>query len=131
MPDLRNASRVGRLSFLTDEQKRDLYLAALEILATIGMKVYHPEAEALLLAAGAEATAEGRLLLPRHMVETARRSVPPVVNVCDRTGTLAMELGGYNSYFGTGSDLMSTYDLRHGRAPPEHPGGRAQRRPPL
>ena len=111
MPDLRNASRVGRLSFLTEEQKRDLYLAALEILAHIGMRVDHPEAEALLLAAGAGQTTDGRLLLPRHMVETARRSVPPVVNVYDRTGTLAMELGGYNSYFGTGSDLMSTYDL--------------------
>ena len=111
MPDLRNASRVGRLSFLTEEQKRDLYLAALEILAHIGMRVGHPEAQALLLAAGAGQTTDGRLLLPRHMVETARRSVPPVVNVYDRTGTLAMELGGYNSYFGTGSDLMSTYDL--------------------
>ncbi len=39
--DIRNASRVGRLSFLTEEQKRDIYLAALEILSTVGMKVYH------------------------------------------------------------------------------------------
>jgi trimethylamine--corrinoid protein Co-methyltransferase len=118
MTDLRNASRIGRLSFLTEVQKRDLYLAALEILATIGMQVHHDEAAAMLLAAGAEETAEGRLLLPRHLVETARKSVPPVVNVYDRAGTLAMELGGYNSYFGTGSDLMNTYDLDTGEHRP-------------
>ena len=118
MSSLRNASRVGRLSFLTEEQKRDLYLAALEILGRIGMRVHHDEARTLLLAAGAEETAEGRLLLPRHMVETARLRVPPVVNVYDRAGTLALELGGYNSYFGTGSDLMSTYDLETGEHRP-------------
>ena len=56
MKDVRNASRVGRLSFLTEEQKRDIYQAALEILATIGMKVYHPEVEEMLLGAGCTKT---------------------------------------------------------------------------
>jgi trimethylamine--corrinoid protein Co-methyltransferase len=111
MKAIRNASRVGRLSFLTEEQKRDIYQAALEVLATVGMTVYHDEAEELLRAAGCTKTAAGRLLMTRHLVEQARLSVPAQVNVYDRAGQLAMELGGYNSYFGTGSDLMSTYDL--------------------
>jgi trimethylamine--corrinoid protein Co-methyltransferase len=34
-----------------------------------------------------------------------------MIPVYDRGGELAMELGGYNSYFGTGSDLMSIYDF--------------------
>ena len=34
-----------------------------------------------------------------------------MIPVYDRDGELAMELGGYNSYFGTGSDLMSIYDF--------------------
>lgn len=111
MKELRNASRVGRLSFLSEENKRDIYLSALEVLSTVGMKVYHEGVQAMLLEAGCTLTSQDRLLMPRHLVERARLSVPAVVNVYDREGTLALELGGYNSYFGTGSDLMSTYDL--------------------
>jgi trimethylamine--corrinoid protein Co-methyltransferase len=111
MSDIRNASKVGRLTFLSDEKKRDIYLAALEICATIGMRVYHVEVERMLTEAGCTKTADERVLMPRHLVEQARLSVPACVNVYDRDGVLALELGGYNSYFGTGSDLMSTYDL--------------------
>ncbi len=111
MSDIRNASKVGRLTFLSDEKKRDIYLAALEICATIGMRVYHVEVERMLMEAGCTKTADERVLMPRHLIEQARLSVPACVNVYDRDGVLALELGGYNSYFGTGSDLMSTYDL--------------------
>lgn len=116
--NVRNASRVGRLSFLSDEEKRDLYLAALEILGTVGMEVRHAEAREMLLAAGCTLTDGARVLMPRHLVEQARQSAPAVVNVYDRDGELAMELGGYNSYFGTGSDLMWTYDLETGEHRP-------------
>jgi trimethylamine---corrinoid protein Co-methyltransferase len=37
-----------------------------------------------------------------------------VIEVFDRAGEPAMALGGYTAYFGTGSDLMSTYDLETG-----------------
>jgi trimethylamine--corrinoid protein Co-methyltransferase len=111
---VRNASHVGRLTFLSDEQKRDVYLAALDIMGRVGMNVFHEEAKATLLKAGCSLTSEDRVLMPRHLVERARLSVPSVVDVYDRNGDLAMELGGYNSYFGTGSDLMFTYDLETG-----------------
>ncbi|MCL5942389.1 MAG: trimethylamine methyltransferase family protein [Actinobacteria bacterium] len=114
MKELRNASRVGRLRFLTEENKRDIYLAALAVLGDVGMKVYHDEAKAMLVEAGCTVTPADRVLVPRHLVERARLSVPPVVTVYDRGGEPAMELGGYNTYFGTGSDLMSTYDLETG-----------------
>lgn len=114
MKELRNASRVGRLSFLTEEDKRDIYLAALAVLGDVGMKVYHDEAKAMLVEAGCTVTPDDRVLVPRYLVERARLSVPPVVTVYDRGGEPAMELGGYNTYFGTGSDLMSTYDLETG-----------------
>jgi trimethylamine--corrinoid protein Co-methyltransferase len=116
--DIRNASRVGHLQFLSDEAKRDIYLAVLEILGKVGMQVHHDEARTLLLEAGCTLAAGDRVLVPRRLVEQARLSVPPVVDVYDRGGALAMELGGYNSYFGTGSDLMSTYDLVTGEHRP-------------
>ncbi len=118
MKDLRNASRVGRLQFLSEEARRDIYLAVLEILGKVGMLVHHDEAKAMLLEAGCSLTADDRVLIPRRLVEQARLSVPPVVDVYDRSGERAMELGGYNSYFGTGSDLMSTYDLETGEHRP-------------
>ncbi|MHB9150421.1 MAG: trimethylamine methyltransferase family protein [Thermoleophilia bacterium] len=114
MKELRNASRVGHLSFLSEENKRDIYLSALEVMSKVGMTVYHEGAKSALLEAGCTLSAEGRVLMPRHLVESARLSVPSQVDVYDRDGDLAMELGGYNSYFGTGSDLMSTYDLDTG-----------------
>jgi trimethylamine---corrinoid protein Co-methyltransferase len=109
----RNASKVGRIGFLTEEQKRDIYLAALEVASRVGMKVYHEDVRALLEKAGCQVAGE-TVRMPRHLIEQARLSAPSAVNVYDRRGDLAMELGGYNSYFGTGSDLMHTYDLETG-----------------
>ena len=37
--------------------------------------------------------------------------MPSSIPIYDRDGQPAMTLGGYNSYFGSGSDLMSTWDL--------------------
>ena len=118
MKELRNASRAGHLQFLSEENKRDIYLTVLEILGKVGMQVHHDEARAMLLEAGCTLTPDDRVLIPRRLVEEARLSVPPVVDVYDRDGAVAMELGGYNSYFGTGSDLMSTYDLETGEHRP-------------
>ena len=41
-----------------------------------------------------------------------------MIEVYDRAGEPAMSLGRSNSYFGTGSDLMSTYDLETGEHRP-------------
>ena len=114
MTSTHNSSRVGRLSFLSEEAKRDIYLAALEVLDGVGMVVHHDEARAMLLEAGCSLTSDERVLMPRHLVEQSRLSAPSAVSVYDRDGVLAMELGGYNSYFGTGSDLLFTYDLETG-----------------
>jgi trimethylamine---corrinoid protein Co-methyltransferase len=106
------------MGFLTDGDKEAIYAAALEILAEVGMVIDHPAATALLVAAGCRLTDEGRVLVPARLVEQARKSAPAVVNVFDRAGEPAMELGGHRSYFGTGSDLMDTYDLETGEHRP-------------
>jgi trimethylamine--corrinoid protein Co-methyltransferase len=111
---LGNASHIGRLSFLGEPAKQDIYNAALEILGAIGMQLNHEGARTMLLDAGATLTPAGHVLIPRELVERARETAPSSITVYDRDGVPAMELGGYNSYFGTGSDLMSTYDLESG-----------------
>jgi trimethylamine---corrinoid protein Co-methyltransferase len=104
----------GRMTVLTDEKCRALYGAAQTVIADIGMTVSHAAARELLTVAGA--AVEGEVVrIPRELVEQARRSTPEMIRVYDRNGALAMELGGFNAYIGTGSDLMNTYDLDTGK----------------
>ena len=110
--------RAGRLTYLSEADKKAIHDAALEIIETVGMRVHHPEALELLRAAGCAVTDPDLVRIPRDLVERARKTAPAVIEVYDRAGEPAMSLGGYNSYFGTGSDLMSTYDLETGERRP-------------
>jgi trimethylamine--corrinoid protein Co-methyltransferase len=100
--------------FLGDDDKQAIYDAALEICATVGMRVHQKAALELLRAAGAEVKGDDLVRLPAGLVSQARATAPAVVPVFDRAGEPAMRLGGRRSYFGTGSDLMNVYDLQTG-----------------
>jgi trimethylamine--corrinoid protein Co-methyltransferase len=108
------SSRAGRLSFLSEDDKGRIYAAALHILAEIGMRVHHDEGRRLMLDAGCTLTGEDRVFVPAGLVEKARATAPARVNMFDRAGEAAFVLGGYESVFGTGSDLMNIYDLETG-----------------
>ena len=100
---------------LSDEKCQMIYDAALTIIAEIGMTVPHAEArEILVKGAGATVEANDVVKIPRDAVAAARDTIPEMIHVYDRNGELAMQLGGTNSYFGTGSDLMSIYDFETG-----------------
>ena len=119
MKDLPTSVLNSRLTLLSDEKCQAIYDAALSIIADIGMTVPHAEARDILVA-GAGATVEGDDLvrIPREAVSKARTTVPSMIPVFDRNGEPAMQLGGYDSYFGTGSDLMNIYDLETGERRP-------------
>ncbi len=106
------------LSYLTDDDKTAIYEAALEILGAIGQRVHHPEALGLLRAAGAEVVEPDLVRVPRELVEKARRTAPPVIEVYDRSGEHAMSLGRLNAYFGNGSAVTSVYDVKTGEHRP-------------
>jgi trimethylamine--corrinoid protein Co-methyltransferase len=114
MKDLPTSVLNTRLTLLSDEKCQAIYDAALSIIADIGMVVPHAVAREMLVAAGASVEGEDRVRIPREMVAAARKTVPSMIPVYDRNGELAMQLGGYNSFFGTGSDLLSIYDLETG-----------------
>ena len=105
---------IGRPSFLSEQQKSEIYAAALRILADIGMRLHHDEAQTIMLAAGCSLDDDGRVHVPATLVDRARGTAPASVTMYDRNGEPAMELGGANAYFGTGSDLMHLYDLESG-----------------
>lgn len=107
---IQNASCVGRPKILSEADMRGIYDAAVTIAESAGMRIEYPEALDLLREVGCEVVDE-TVRIPGRLIEEARRTVPPRVLVFNRSGDIAMELGGYNSYFGTGSDLMYTWDL--------------------
>jgi len=99
------------LSFLSEEDKRRIHQAALQILRQTGLGVLHEEALALLNGAGCLIGEQNIVQIPEVLVEKAIQSAPHEIHVYDRDGRLSMNLGGYRSYFGTGSDLLYTIDV--------------------
>ncbi len=94
------------LCFLSQEDQDQIYQAALRIISEIGMLVFQEEALTLLKNAGCSIEEEKLVKIPSTLVEHAVKTTPNNISVFDREGNPAMELGGYHSYFGTGSDLM-------------------------
>ena len=82
--------------FLGDDDKRAIYEAALEIAATVGMRVHQSEALDLLRAAGAEMV-DDSCACRRRLSSAPARRLPAVVSVFDRDGEPAMRLGGRRS----------------------------------
>jgi trimethylamine--corrinoid protein Co-methyltransferase len=106
--------RPGHMTYLTEADKAAIYDAALEIMATVGQRVMHEEARELLRGAGCEVDGQDLVRIPRELVEKARATAPPVIEVFDRGGAPAMSVGRHNAYFGNGSAVTSVYDLETG-----------------
>jgi len=98
------------LLFLSKEDKDKIHQAALEVLSDIGMQVLNKEALALLMSAGCDVEENNIVHIPHTLVKQALESAPNNIPIYDREGTLVMEIGGYRSYFGTGSDLIYSLD---------------------
>jgi trimethylamine--corrinoid protein Co-methyltransferase len=96
---------------LTEEQLSEIHQASLTILANTGVRVQHPAAVDLLAAAGSSVTDGDLVKIPEAVIEEALEAAPPQVDLYSRTGELKLELAGFNTYFGTGSDLPNTIDL--------------------
>ena len=102
---------------LTDEQRRAIAEGVFELLERVGVKLTEPEAQALLHGAGARV--EGDLVyIPAYLVEDAIQSAPRGISIYTRSGELAMQLEGYNYYFGAHTDAPDVLDpFTHERRP--------------
>ncbi len=99
---------------LADEQCQKIYWACLEILERTGVCLYDQDAVDLLKKAGAYVNNGNRVRIPSGMVEKAFSTVPKNLSLYDRMGNRVMQVGGYRSYFGTGSDCFNIIDHRTG-----------------
>jgi len=99
------------IRMLTDAQLDEIHQATLAILANTGVRVLLPAAAELLEAAGSSVSDGDLVKIPEAVIDQALESAPEQVDLYSRTGELRLELAGFNTYFGTGSDLPNTIDL--------------------
>jgi len=99
----------SRLAFFSPAQLSDIHAGALEILSDTGCDLHHEGAVSLLKDAGASVTGR-RVYLSPAMVEKALKTAPSSIVIYDRDGEPAMDLLGYNAYYGTGSDCIYLRD---------------------
>ncbi len=92
----------------------EIHLASLEILNRVGLNVHDEKALALLVKGGAKADGI-RVRIPEFMVSRALSVVPHRMNLYDRNGRVAMRAGGYNTYYGGGSDCLNILDRHTGQ----------------
>ncbi len=104
-----------RLTFLTDEDKQRVKDAAFQVLSEVGMRLYQKEALDLLKTAGCRIEADDLVKIPPELVEKALKSAPSNIPVYNREGVHVMDLGGRRSYYGTGSDLIYSFDAKTGK----------------
>jgi trimethylamine--corrinoid protein Co-methyltransferase len=98
---------------LTEEQIKEIHRASLEVLETVGVRVLHEGGVQLLKEAGCRV--KGNIVhIPNWMVEECIRSAPSRITMYNQQGKEAMRLEGRNIYFGLGTDLISTVDLKTG-----------------
>jgi len=90
-----------------------IHLATLEILQRVGVDVHDEKARQVLVKGGAKAD-EFRIHIPEYMVSKALSTAPKRITLYDRNGKVAMRAGGYNTYYGGGSDCLNILDHRTG-----------------
>lgn len=105
---------VPKYGILTEDQIKEIHLATLEILSTVGVRVMHKEAIQMLTGAGCHLKSDDVVVIPDWLVEESILSCPSQVVIYSRNGDQAMRLGGREINFGLGTDLMNTYDLYTG-----------------
>ncbi len=112
---------VPEYRLLTENQIQEFHRAALEVNRKIGMRIGCDEGIGLLKEHGCTMTDNNMVLIPSYLVEECLRSAPSRITIYNRKGQEAMRLEGRNIYFGLGTDLVHSYDVRTGELRRGHP----------
>ncbi len=88
--------------------------AAVRVLGTTGIALESGRVEALLTGRGARKDDDGRILLPRELVEWALERVPRGFTLFDRDGAPALAVQDGQTWFGPGSDALYQADRPSG-----------------
>ena len=100
--------------FLAAGKAAKVHEATLSVLETTGISLDHPEAEELFLQAGAKKAPDGRILIPRALVEETLEKAGNGFKLYHRDGSRYLDIEVGQTYFGTGSDALYNVDLQTG-----------------
>lgn len=99
---------------LSDDQCKQIVLAAYEILERVGAKIYEPDAVRILQEGGCSVS-EGRVVrFPPGIVQEALRTVPDRFTLYTRTGEPAIKCEPGRAYFGPGPTCTNFIDPKTG-----------------
>ncbi len=99
---------------LNESQIKRIHCATLELLETVGVKVMDMEAREMLAHAGCRIKKDNIVQIPNRLVEECIQSAPSRITIYNRLGEEAMRLEGQRTHYGSGTDLIHTYDLDTG-----------------
>ncbi len=102
------------LSIMNQSRVDHLHDAAVRILSEIGLNVHHSQMRTKLGQAGARLGDEARVYLTLELVTKALETAQKDIVIHNRLGEPIMPMGANQIYFGTGSDLIYTYDIESG-----------------
>ncbi len=99
-----------RLQILSDAQKETLFMSALEILQSTGVRVDNDEGLEILSGAGARVGKDRHVYIGSNLVEDALVKAPHQITFYDREGKRALSLGGTEVHYASQIDSMSFFD---------------------
>ena len=105
---------MARPLFFSPQKATKIHESTLMVLERTGVKLDHEEAEALYLKAGATKDDEGRILIPRSMVEEALEKARHEIQMYNRDGIKSLRITNGKTYFGPGSDALYNIDRNSG-----------------
>jgi trimethylamine--corrinoid protein Co-methyltransferase len=103
-----------QFGLLSEQEKRSLHFAGLEVLRKTGIRFHHDGALEMLKQAGTFISDGNLVKFPASLVEDAIASVPSRIIMCDRDGAPRVFLEGERANFGTGSDCLNVLDPDNG-----------------
>ncbi len=106
-----------RVAWFSKDSRRKIVEEAMAILEQVGVFVENEEALSLLDGAGARIDREkGRVRIPGSLAEKALETVPRRIQIYNRQGQVAMDLGKNRIHFNPGSAALRIYDHKRGDA---------------
>ncbi|WP_127111867.1 trimethylamine methyltransferase family protein [Shimia sediminis] len=101
----------GMYKALTDEQMQQIHEAALEALETIGLADAPPSGVEYLVKAGGILGEDGRIRIPRSVVEDALSKACREITLYSRDGKNDLTLSGNRVHFGTAGAAVHMVDV--------------------
>lgn len=98
-----------KLKVLSNNQLEKIKESAFDVLEQVGHRVPHNDALEMFKKAGCKVENEV-VYIPAKLIERSLKALPKIVKLYNRTGGLALEVGGDNVYFGAGADSVNILD---------------------